>query len=359
MTRNSWLKKIWNGSSKGVSTVVGTVFLMLIIFMVSTNVLLWTFSQNAEYNEEVMARNEEEAERRSENVVSSDGEYSVDGDKVTVETTLMNEGSVAAQIVNLWVSDTTTQTYGYNETIRSLNLNLNPGDNRTVSAVVTVPGASESDTFNSWFLTARGNTVPVEEDLVAEFVESHPWLDIGLIRFRFEHNSLNFTSPSYHDPLPGWVVPSGEELMFHVKIVNTGTVNVTLRKFCVFYAMEYRSGQGGAAQKSYPFYIVSPDSAYPGNKAGQGEMYPYDEETNPCVLQPNSEGKWWLGGPPVTVKFGSKNMGGDSTISLSSNFDYLVFIGLYYAYIEEGKELEFGQTIPFVAVRSTDPYPPE
>lgn len=359
MARTLWCKKILSGRSKGISTVVGTVFLMLIIFMVAANVILWSFTQNAEYNEAVMAKNEEEAERHNENVVASDGEYSVDGDRVTLETMLTNEGSVAARMVNLWVLDTTIQRYGYNDTIEWMS--LNPGDNRAVSAVVTIPGAGQGHTFSSWFLTARGNTVPVEENIVSEFVEPHPWIDMGLIRFRFEYESLNFTSHSYHDPLPGWIVPGlpgGAPIMFHVRIINTGKVPVTLQKYCVFYAMEYRSGQGGAAQQSYPFYIVSPDSAYPVKKPVQEAMFPYDEDTNPYVLQPNPEEKWWLGGPPVVIKFAAKSASGDTPMSLSSNCEYLAFIGLYYSYIDDGQERQLGQTIPFVAVRSVSPYSP-
>lgn len=340
------------------------MFLVLIVFMLATNVLVWSFTKNAEYNQAVMDINQEEADRRNENVVASHGSYSVDGDKVTVRGELRNIGSMVAQIVNLWVIDTTIQKHGFNHTITASDLNLSPGNDRTVSVAVTILGADQSHIFNAWFVTSRGNIVPLETETrqeVPEYVVPHPWIDIGFIRFRFEYNSLNFTSETYQNPLPGWVVPGAprrENLMFHVKIVNTGEVALKLLKYSVFYLLEYRSGQGGAAQQAYPFYIVSPNSTYPGSKPSQDAMYPYDEDGSPYVLQPNPEGKPWLGGPPVIIKFGSKETGGDTPICLDANCEYLAFIGIYYSYIDNGHERQLGQTIPFVAVRSANPYPP-
>ncbi len=233
MTRSSWFKKIWKGSSKGVSTVVGTVFLMLIILMVATNVLVWTFSQNAQYNEEVMKRNQEEADSRNENVVASIGNYSVDGDKVTVETELRNSGSVAAQIVNVWVLDTTTQRYGFIDGPESLNLNLNPGDSRTASAEVTIPGASEGHTFNSWFVTARGNTIPLEE--FANPKSTYPKIVMGALvldfdKFRYFHymgdpyNQL----VDYPDGVIGFDVPQQIYVAFGCLLTNVDPANRTM-----------------------------------------------------------------------------------------------------------------------------------
>jgi len=171
LTRTSWLKKIWKGRSKGVSTVIGTVFLMLIIFMVSTNVLLWTFSQNALYTQAEKDVNQEEVDRRNEKIVATDGDYSVSGNDVTVEATLTNAGSVAVQIINLWVFATPIQTYN----CISLNLSLNPGNvtELTGSNAILVPvdRADSADDFVSWFVTRRGNTIPLEKEQKQDVIE--------------------------------------------------------------------------------------------------------------------------------------------------------------------------------------------
>ena len=234
MTRTSWLKKIWKGRSKGVSTVIGTVFLILIIFMVSTNVLLWTFSQNALYTQAVKDENQNSADMLNENIVATDGSYSVSGDKVTVEATLENIGSTAAHVINLWVFDTTIQKYGFNNTIDSLNLNLNPGDNPTVSAVVTIPEVDQSHTFNSWFVTGRGNVVSVQA--VATEVETVTWSNlaegIGSLAFNFttfRYYDFNGSDlDNYPEGFPTFRVPHGATIAFGFELTNYSPINETI-----------------------------------------------------------------------------------------------------------------------------------
>ena len=264
MSRVSWHRKIWSGRSKGMSTVVGTVFLMLIIFMVSANVLLWTFSRNAEYNEAVMARNQEEANRRNEKVVASEVSYFVDGDKVRVETELRNEGSVAAQIVNLWVLDTTTQKYGFNETIESLNLNLNPGDNKTVSAVVTIPGIGQSHAFNSWFVTARGNTIPLgseEAVMWAQLSQGLGSIVLDFHSFRY-YNYSGYTLQPWPDGNIGFRIPTNLNVAFGALLTNRDPQKRTL----VFHSptsicLIHRTGGGAGSFHWARWHIVNVDNS--------------------------------------------------------------------------------------------------
>lgn len=237
MVQTSWLSKIWHGRSKGVSTVVGTVFLMLIIFMVSTNVLLWTFSQNAEYNEAVRETNQEEADRRNENIIASGGNYSVSGDKVTVEAELTNKGVLAVRIVNLWVFDTTIQRHGFNTTIVELSLDLNPGDSSSVSIAVTIPGTDGSHTFNSWFLTARGNMISLEEDTssLGQQQSTYPKVVMGALvldfdKFRYfgymgyPYNQL----VNYPDGTLGFDIPQQEYVAYGCYLTNVDPANRTM-----------------------------------------------------------------------------------------------------------------------------------
>jgi hypothetical protein len=205
---------------------------MLIIFMVATNVLLWTFSQNAEYNEAVRETNQEEADRRSENVIASGGNYSVSGDKVTVGADLINRGATAAQVVNLWVLDTTIQKYGFNHTITAMN--LNPGDGGRASFVVTIAGADESHTFNSWFLTARGNMIPLEE-YTPEGQSTYPKVIMGALvldfdkfrYFTFMGNPYN-QLVDYPNGVIGFDVPQQEYIAFGCYLTNVDPMNRTM-----------------------------------------------------------------------------------------------------------------------------------
>jgi len=164
LARTSWFKKIWKGRSKGVSTVIGTVFLILIIFMVSTNVLLWTFSQNAEYSQAVMEKNEEEAQRSTENIAVSDISYNAEVGQVHVEAKVTNEGPVPVQITTLWVLDNAIQKYGYNDAV---SINLKAGDTFDFTGsnalTVAIENSGLPDELTSWFITARGNLIPLEE----------------------------------------------------------------------------------------------------------------------------------------------------------------------------------------------------
>jgi len=149
---------------KGFSSIVGAIFMVLIVWVLASGYFIYTLSQNTMYNEAMRARNQEEADRRSENVVAVNGSYSVSGDQVTVKVVLKNAGSAAVQIINLWVSDTTLQRY--NNTIPSLDINLKPGDvlylTDSEGINVTIQGASSADNFVARFVTGRGNVVPVE-----------------------------------------------------------------------------------------------------------------------------------------------------------------------------------------------------
>jgi len=160
------------GSSKGFSSVIGTIFMVLLVVTSIAGIFLWTLYQNTLYNYAVRGQNQQELDVRNENVVAN-GNYSVSGGKVSVIANLTNAGPVTAQIVNLWVFDTSKQTYGFNNSVAN-----KPWANLTWTTLkagqvlkftsgnatkVTVPNAVSGDSFNIWFVTARGNTIPLEK----------------------------------------------------------------------------------------------------------------------------------------------------------------------------------------------------
>lgn len=230
MTRTSWLKKIWNGRSKGLSTVIGMVFVALVAFAIATNVFLWSILQNALYNEEVKNVNQENVDRLSENVLASGANYSVSGDYVTVKVTLRNAGSVAVQIINLWVFDIDPSNQRY--TNKSLNLNLNPGNILNLkglnSLTVTIPGANSSHDFVSWFVTARGNTVPLEPKkgiIIAQVSQGIGSIGMTFPDFKYYNVSQvggSYILENYPAGGEGFTVPSGKgnDIAFRVCLTN-------------------------------------------------------------------------------------------------------------------------------------------
>jgi len=214
---------------------------MLIIFMVATNVLLWTFLRNAEYNRAVMERTEEEAQRSSEKIAVSHVNYSVQGGYVRVELKVANEGPVPVQITTLWVLDRVTQKHGYNDMV---NINLRAGQtlNFTGSSALLVPieglEYGFSSEFSAWFVTARGNLIPLEDRFTGTKViiqpsGGYPKVVIGALMLDFD-TFRHFTYASdaqlanYPTGTLGFNIPKQTYLAFGCYLTNVDTMNRTM-----------------------------------------------------------------------------------------------------------------------------------
>jgi len=229
LTRLSWLRRFFR-DSKGISTAIGTILLVLAMFVISSNVFLFTISQNTLYSQAVRESHETDADRFNEKIVALNGNYTVDGNEVTVEADLTNAGGVAAQIINLWVFDTTIQEYNY--TVMSLNLGA--GESRMVSVVVTIVGAHQDHTFSSWFVTARGNTVAIEEAriegvIVAEVAQGIGLMALDFMTFRyFLYNGSNKLA-NYPAGVHSYNVPRTPEIAFGITLTNYDPLKRTIQ----------------------------------------------------------------------------------------------------------------------------------
>jgi len=258
-----WLKKKVTrlaNNPKGFSSIIGSVFMVLVVLLLSTGVFMWTLSQNTMYNEAVRARNQEEADRQNENVVAVSGNYSVSGDQVTVKVVLKNAGSIAVQIINLWVLDTDPSNRRYAN--KSLSLNLNPGNvtNLVESSplTVTIPGASSSHIFASWFATTRGNTIPLEKEqsiIVAQLAQGIGSLALDFQTFRYFTYETSTKLANYSQGIKSFNVPgSGTPIAFGANLTNldpskqTLTFNVYSNMWLVF---------PGAPGQTPQWYIVN------------------------------------------------------------------------------------------------------
>jgi hypothetical protein len=231
-----------------VSSVIGAVFLILVIFMITTNVLLWSFSKSAQYNQALMERNEDEANRSAEKIAVSDLSYSIEGGQVHLEGIVTNESPIPVQITTLWVLDKTTQKHGFNDMV---DINLKAGDsfNFTGSMALTVAvedlvDDNASNTLTSWFVTARGNLIPLEEERewtqnnytiinvtdpsmrVPKVIIGSLMLDLETFRY-FTYVSPNQLS-NYPDGIRGYNVPASTEMAFGCLVTNVDPANRTI-----------------------------------------------------------------------------------------------------------------------------------
>jgi len=217
LKRISWFKKGWNGRSRAISTVLGTVFLTLVIFAISTNVFIWTLSRNADYTLAVKEENQKTADRLNEYVIASGTNYSVleAEEKVRIKVTLKNAGSLAVQLINIWVFDTTQQTYAN----KPVNVSLNPGQVMSYSLIVGLSASNTSD-FIAWFVTARGNTVPLQTEegvIIAELSQGigSISMDFKTIRRYIVDGDDMLGSPAFN-----FTIPADEETVFGISLTN-------------------------------------------------------------------------------------------------------------------------------------------
>jgi len=170
------------------------------------------------------------------------------------------------------------------------------------------------------------------------------FVDVGPIRILFEYRAINYTSRNQPDPKPGWSVPKGEFLFFYVILINVGTKEVCLKKESIITFMGYtKRGQG--TMKT--FFILDSSATYPDARQFNSGFV-YDEVNKPYILKPNLSDPY-SGGPSVIVKFGASDLPPDNnSVEFIAVDQYLCFIGLFYEY----KGYNFGQTIPFVAIRT-------
>jgi len=177
-------RKVWK-NSKGVSGIIAAIFLVLIVFFLYANVFTFILIQNTSFQEVVSEVNQRDIDRSIEKLTVSNVNYTVVGDQVRVEAQVKNDGPVSVQIVTLWVIDTTTQKYGYND---ALNINMKSGDNLVFTGsnalAVTIEDSNPLDVFTSWFVTDRGNLIPLEKEkgiIVAQLAQG-----IGSISMDFK-----------------------------------------------------------------------------------------------------------------------------------------------------------------------------
>ena len=333
MTQGLWLKRVWSGRSKGISTVLGTVFLTLVIFAISTNVFLWTMSKNAQYTQAVKDENQKDIDRLSEHVIASGANYSVSGDEVAVTATVRNAGSVAVQIINLWVFDTDPSNQRY--TNKSLDLNLNPGEAWPLSSTVTMPGADHNHTFVSWFVTARGNTVPLqaEQDIVIAHVAQGIGslaLNFNVFRYFFYNDSIPQKLVDYPSGTSSFNVPRTPEIAFGITLRNLDPLGraIVLNQY----------------SQAWLYFPKSP---------GQSLVWHIVNVTpNGTIVTPYSEISLRFGESKMFV-FASEDPGAFSKVSIPAAVRNLP-CALNLLLLGTIASQDYGQNIPFVSIYVTD-----
>jgi hypothetical protein len=308
------------GSSKGVSTVIGTIFLVVAVFALSTNIFLWTITRNALYNQAVKESHQMDADRFSERIATSRADFTMPQPGIVqVDVTVFNEGPISAQVITAWVLWTVggETKYGVNNT---LSISLNPGETLPVTIRVGIPGVSSAGAFSGWLVTARGNQVSLEKEKIV--VHAQVAEGIGSVMMDFETFKYYVVEGGVlKNPTSGFEVKAGSDIVFAVFLSN--------------YDLDKRTIKLDSRSLLWVYY---PDQAasdvWKIVKVESGTIAPY----SPITLA-YSESKWIFFGPAKTSFKGRSG---------AVNLLLLGEIGS-----DEDGWVKYGQNIPFVSIYVT------
>jgi archaellum component FlaC len=144
----------------------------------------------------------------------------------------------------------------------------------------------------------------------------------GPVTIFLDYKSFNFTQGAQTVSQPAFVVPTGTNMVFWLRMANAATdSSVTIQFFTALVFTPYSSAGLGT---TVPFYVVDSATVNPTN------VVAYNNSTNPYVLPaaPST-------GPAssVIVKFASTTQGGATPRGFSSAPQtFLVMIAFYYVY---------------------------
>ncbi len=146
-------------NTKGIGTIFGMVFFILIVMVVFASFVI-ILSQNTGLEQTTAQAKQLDLDRYTEleTVSVANPEAAVLNNVVYIECSLTNNGTLPTQFVRLWIKDITQNTTG--ETLISPSITLLPSATPTYyfnQAYVT--NAGPSDQFSFWFITTRGNRI--------------------------------------------------------------------------------------------------------------------------------------------------------------------------------------------------------
>jgi archaellum component FlaF (FlaF/FlaG flagellin family) len=217
---------------KGFSSIVGAIFMVIIVWILASGYFIYTLSQNTVYNDAIREKNLLESNALSENVQATNTTYVVNAnDKVNVSTSITNIGSLSVQFITLWAYASNDTPYtGYNSAQLS-NVNVQGGANLRLSVNVTVGGLRPTNAYNfaSWLITGRGNVVPVEIAPPPEPEPEHlPISATGF--FSLDWFYLKYTAKIHLTPSDAAVISKQNEYVaFYINVTNNGDEAMTIK----------------------------------------------------------------------------------------------------------------------------------
>lgn len=253
---------------RGVSSVIATIFMVVIIWFIAINVFSYTIHKNTQFRDVENELDQIDVDRIREEITASEVNFTVDGDELLVRAQVRNDGPVPAQIVTLWVVQAATEKYCY---VSSLDIDLLPGATYNFTRFVEIQGLSPEYGFTAWFVTSRGNRVQVfeeadmvdfaeysEETIVAELTMGIGYMGMDFGSFRH----YEYVSPVELDDYPNGSasmnVPVKTYVAFAINMTNLDHEerNITIDSHSLWWGIYEKS----AVPHNQWWYIVNVDS---------------------------------------------------------------------------------------------------
>jgi hypothetical protein len=185
---------------RGMSSIIGAIFMILIVWCIASSYFFFTLSQNTSYNQAVKETNNYTIAKLSESVQAINTVYKVlSNNVVTVTVNVQNIGSSPVKFTTLWVyvSEDNWNNYGF---VTDLSVTLKAGETLTRDFTVPVQGVTTIGAFNyaAWFTTSKGNTIALRQFNTENIVVSQTTNGIGSLMMDFQdfkHYTFSSTSP--------------------------------------------------------------------------------------------------------------------------------------------------------------------
>lgn len=328
---------------KGFSSIVGAIFMVIIVWILASGYFIYTLSQNTVYNEAIREKNLLESNALSESVQVTNTTYRVNAnDKVNVSANVTNVGSLSVQFTTLWAYASNSTYNGTSYAQLLPNVNVRGGANLSLSYNVTVQGLrlGSAYSFSSWLITGRGNVVPLQKasSSYTSIVTSNTTQGIGALMMDFQNfNYYNVTQPGssyilsgYPQGAPGYFVRQGGlGIAFQVNFTNVDPDmrNITLTAPSVLFSMFPETPQ--QIRAAY-WYIVNVDASGTISNTFTPVALPYNV--------------------PTAIFFASKEMISGSQLFVPSSSVFTKTAPVNLALIGTIGSSAFGQNIPFVSI---------
>ncbi len=207
--------------------------MLLIVLMIASSYFFYTLAQNTSYNASVREKNQLDLDRMSESAVAYNSVYTLNGNSVNITTVIKNNGPSPIRFTTIWlkVNNTNYQNYNCNPSVDTL---VSAGDAVTKSFTVSIVGIpSGGNSYTSWLMTSRGNTVPLVPLSTQNIIVAQVSQGIGSIAMNFSTFVYRTTSDvgsgsnhtyvvnNHNGPgFSGYSVPSLSTVAFTVTLIN-------------------------------------------------------------------------------------------------------------------------------------------